>query len=201
MTQKLETPPLCPWCAHEPYGDLHTAQIMGSRTGHNFAIACRHCEASAPGAKTMAEAWENWAARADLAREQVAAAYEDAAAQCADQFAAHMTAAICGVPGNSRSREAAANMAERLLHRIRNRTPADASAALDALLHQALAERAEAMREAAANECAIIVKASSLEVGNPEFRAGKVNAARKLHDRIRAIDPAAIVQKVKGRGG
>ena len=68
----------------------------------------------------------------DEARAQVAAAYEAATSICADQFAAHMTAAIYGYPDNSRAREAAAAMAERLLHSIRALTPDDASAALKA---------------------------------------------------------------------
>lgn len=62
----------------------------------------------------------------------VAAAYEAATSICADQFAAHMNAAIYGDPDNSRAREAAAAMAERLLHSIRALTPAGASAALEA---------------------------------------------------------------------
>lgn len=68
----------------------------------------------------------------DEARAQVAATYEAATSICADQFAAHMNAAIYGDPDNSRAREAAAAMAERLLHSIRALTPAGASAALEA---------------------------------------------------------------------
>ena len=71
-------------------------------------------------------------AERDEARAQVAAAYEAATSICADQFAAHMNAAIYGDPDNSRAREAAAAMAERLLHSIRALTPADAQAALEA---------------------------------------------------------------------
>lgn len=85
-------------------------------------------------------------AERDAALAQVAAAFEAAASICADQFAAHMTAAICGDPDNSRTREAAAAMAERLLHRIRALTPADALAARDRRDAQM---RAEGMRKAA----------------------------------------------------
>ena len=67
------------------------------------------------------------------AQEAVAAAYEAAATICADQFAAHMTAAIYGDPDNSRAREAAAAMAERLLHSIRALTPAEARAEIERL--------------------------------------------------------------------
>lgn len=128
-------------------------------------------------------------------RAQVAAAYEDAARIAWAEAKRRGEEADATKPSTQKARFIAGKVQSDLLaRRIGERTPADATAALDALLHQARAEGAEAMREAAANECAIIVKASSLEVGNPEFRAGKVNAARKLHDRVRAIDPEQVVK-------
>lgn len=73
------------------------------------------------------------AEKAEAERDKaVADAYEAATSICADQFAAHMNAAIYGDPDNSRAREAAAAMAERLLHSIRALTPDDAKAALEA---------------------------------------------------------------------
>ena len=88
----------------------------------------------------------------DEARAQVAAAYEAATSICADQFAAHMTAAIYGDPDNSRAREAAAAMAERLLHSIRALTPDDAKAALEAYGREKVREGMQRAAEVA-REC------------------------------------------------
>ena len=55
--------------------------------------------------------------RAVLAAE--ARALERAMRLCSDQFDAHVTGAIYGLPENARPREAAANMAERLKYEIR----------------------------------------------------------------------------------
>lgn len=54
----------CPWCGHEPYDDTETSAIMGARTGSAHAIACSHCEASAPGADSWGLAAETWNRRA-----------------------------------------------------------------------------------------------------------------------------------------
>lgn len=84
--------------------------------------------------------------RADVVEQLVAAAYEDAAEKCAQAFATHVTEAIYGEAGNAARREAAANMAEYLLHQIQARTPDDAKAALERVKQEA---RNEALREAA----------------------------------------------------
>lgn len=123
---------------------------------------------------------------------QVAAAYEDAAAQCADQFAAHMTAAICGEPDNSRTREAAANMADRLLHRIRKRTPDDAAAALDAMLERAVKAALKDAADLMALRCGDIAP----DIADPFDRGWNIACKTGASD-IPAIDPAAIVEKVK----
>ena len=54
----------CPFCGSPAYTDHETAEIMGRHTGHKFVIACRWCEASAPGAATFAGAVDEWNRRA-----------------------------------------------------------------------------------------------------------------------------------------
>lgn len=50
----------CPFCGHDPYADQESADKIGNRTGHPFAIACSNCEATAPGALTFRRAVEFW---------------------------------------------------------------------------------------------------------------------------------------------
>ena len=64
----------CPFCGHAPYTVEESAESFGKRTGHNYAIACNYCEASAPGAATMRDAWANWNERADTPAAQVTVA-------------------------------------------------------------------------------------------------------------------------------
>lgn len=65
MTKAPELKP-CPFCGSKPYTDTETATVMGDRTGHYFAVACRNCEASAPGSNSWTGAVGNWNIRADL---------------------------------------------------------------------------------------------------------------------------------------
>lgn len=60
----LET---CPYCGHTAYTDHESMAIFGARTGHNYAVACRYCEASATGADTLEDAYANWNRRAPTA--------------------------------------------------------------------------------------------------------------------------------------
>jgi Lar family restriction alleviation protein len=71
----------CPFCGNAAYTDLETAAIMGARTSHDFAIACRWCEVSAPGRNTFDEAVTAWNTRADIAAAQIEAARRDAWAE------------------------------------------------------------------------------------------------------------------------
>ena len=57
----------CPFCGDLAHNDEATAHIMGTRTSHDFAVACSNCEVSAPGASTVAQAVTNWNTRADAA--------------------------------------------------------------------------------------------------------------------------------------
>ncbi|WP_161596476.1 Lar family restriction alleviation protein [Paracoccus aeridis] len=57
----------CPFCGGAAYDDGETAEIMGKRTKHRFAVACANCEASAPSAGTYEEAAVNWNTRAVIA--------------------------------------------------------------------------------------------------------------------------------------
>ena len=56
----------CPFCGCDAYEDEDTADVIGSRTGMAYAIACSWCGATAPGADTFINAKLNWNKRTTL---------------------------------------------------------------------------------------------------------------------------------------
>ena len=62
MTAQLKP---CPFCGHDAYSDNASMRVFGRRTGHEYAVACRYCEASAPGDDDKSLAIVAWNRRAD----------------------------------------------------------------------------------------------------------------------------------------
>ena len=50
----------CPFCGGTAYDDLASLTIFGRRTSHKYAVACRECEASSPGAQELIDAYREW---------------------------------------------------------------------------------------------------------------------------------------------
>jgi Lar family restriction alleviation protein len=54
----------CPFCGGGAYDDHGTLRTFGKRTGHEWAVACRWCEASSPGDDDLGLAIAAWNTRA-----------------------------------------------------------------------------------------------------------------------------------------
>ena len=50
----------CPLCGNNPYDDEVSWSKVGSRSGYSWAVACSHCELTAPGAESINQAVHNW---------------------------------------------------------------------------------------------------------------------------------------------
>ena len=64
MTEALKP---CPFCGHPAYADPATWRVFGQRTGHEYAVACSFCEATAPADDNKNLAVIAWNRRAALA--------------------------------------------------------------------------------------------------------------------------------------
>ena len=72
----------CPFCGGGAYDDWETIRTFGKRTGHEWAVACRWCEASSPGDDDLGLAIAAWNTRAP-AQAQIDAAVRDERERCA----------------------------------------------------------------------------------------------------------------------
>jgi Lar family restriction alleviation protein len=72
----------CPFCGGGAYDDHGTLRTFGKRTGHEWAVACRWCEASSPGDDDLGLAIAAWNTRAP-SQAQIDAAVKAERERCA----------------------------------------------------------------------------------------------------------------------
>ena len=62
----------CPFCGGSAYDDQGTLRTFGKRTGHEWAVTCRWCEASSPGDDDLGLAIATWNTRAPSQAQEAA---------------------------------------------------------------------------------------------------------------------------------